>query len=332
MICKKTVEEDQGGRRLDDAVSLLFDGLSKSEARRIIDRGGCTVNSALVRVASRTVKQGDVVEVGVMEPGRFRELVLPPEALLYEDGDLIAVDKPAGVNTQRTPYQLKGTMEFWVAEYFRQHGVNEPARVIHRLDRGTSGVMVFPKQKRAAAWLSARFHDGLADKRYLALVSAQPQQKIWRMDGAIGKLGTSRYGIMEGGRTALTEFRVLAVAAGGALVEAHPLTGRTHQIRVHLEASGLPIVGDATYGGVAAERMMLHCAHLSFKNEKGVEIGLDAPLDRAFEACMQDCGIPGVMLSEKSCDGAVFSPAENEGVQKCLLTKSLKPAPLSERM
>lgn len=292
MICKKTVDKDQGERRLDDAVALLFDGLSKSEARRIIDRGGCSVNSAMVRVASRIVRRGDVVEVGVMEPGRFQELVLPPEALLYEDGDLIAVNKPAGVNTQRTPYQLKGTLEFWVSEYFRHQGGTEPARVIHRLDRGTSGVMVFPKHKRAAAWLSARFHDGVADKRYLALVSGQPQQEAWRIDGPIGKLGTSRYGIMEGGRTALTEFRVLAVAGGGALVEAHPLTGRTHQIRVHLEASGLPIIGDATYGGVAAERMMLHCVHLSFKNEQGAEIRLTAPLDRAFEAGKRTCGMP----------------------------------------
>ena len=293
MIYKNTVAEDQGGRRLDDAVAMLFDGLSKSEARRIIDRGGCSVNSAMVRVASRTVKQGDVVEVGVMEPGRFQELVLPPEALLYEDGDLIAVNKPAGVNTQRTPYQLKGTLEFWVSEYFRRQGLTEPARVIHRLDRGTSGVMVFPKHQRAAAWLSARFHDGLADKRYLALISGRPAQGAWRVDGAIGKLGTSRYGIMAGGRSALTEFRLLATADGGSLVEARPLTGRTHQIRVHLEASGLPIIGDATYGGAPAERMMLHCAHLSFKNEKGEEFSLKASPDRAFEACMQDCGIPG---------------------------------------
>jgi len=288
MICKKIVDEDQGGRRLDDAVSTLFDGLSKSEARRIIDRGGCCVNSAMVRVASRTVKEGDVVEVGVMEPGRFRELVLPPEALLYEDGELIAVNKPAGVNTQRTPYQLKGTLEFWVSEYFRRHGLTEPARVIHRLDRGTSGVMVFPKHKRAAAWLSARFHDGLADKRYLALVSGRPAHETWRVDGAIGKLGTSRYGIMAGGRTALTEFRLLATADGCSLVEARPLTGRTHQIRVHLETSGLPIIGDATYGGAEAVRMMLHCAHLSFRNEKGAEISLKAPVDPAFEACMRN--------------------------------------------
>jgi RluA family pseudouridine synthase len=291
MIRKGTVRQEQGGRRLDDSVSLLFDGVSKSEARRIIDRGGCSVNSAMVRVASRSVKPGDVVEVGIMEPGRFRELELPAEALLYEDNDLIAVNKPAGVNTQRTPYQLKGTLEFWVAEYFRLHDVNEPARVIHRLDRGTSGVMVFPKQKWAAAWLSARFHDGLAEKRYLALVSGRPEQEAWSVDGPIGKIGTSRYGIMTGGRPALTEFRLLASAEGFSLVEARPVTGRTHQIRVHLEACGLPIVGDTTYGGVPATRMMLHCGSLAFRNERNVEISVTAPLDGAFEASMAEKGL-----------------------------------------
>lgn len=291
MIRKGTVSGDQGGRRLDDTVSMLFDGVSKSESRRIIDRGGCAVNSAMVRVASRIVRNGDVIEIGVMEPGRFRELALPPEALLYEDDDLIGVNKPAGVNTQRTPYQLKGTLEFWVGEYFRQHGINEPTRVIHRLDRGTSGAMVFPKHKRAAAWLSARFHDGLADKRYLALVSGRPAQGAWSVDGPIGKLGTSRYGIMEGGRTALTEFRIVSASGDFALVEARPMTGRTHQIRVHLAASGLPIVGDGTYGGAPAVRMMLHCASLAFRNEKGAEICLDAPLDDAFEAFMGKVGV-----------------------------------------
>lgn len=272
-------------------MSLLFEALSKSEARRIIDRGGCAVNSCMVRVASRAVKVGDVIEAGVMEAGRFRELVLPPEALLYEDRALIAVNKPAGVNTQRTPYQLKGTLEYWVAEYFRQQGSAEPARVIHRLDRGTSGVMLFPKHKQAAAWLSKRFHDGTVDKRYLALVSRVPAQEAWTADGPIGKLGTSRYGVMAGGRSAMTEFRVLSTSGGYSLVEARPQTGRTHQIRVHLEASGLPIVGDATYGGAPAERMMLHCASLEFMDEKGIVIHVAAPLDDTFEGWLREKGL-----------------------------------------
>jgi RluA family pseudouridine synthase len=283
MILKKTADAAQGGKRLDEAVSTLFDGLSKSEARRIIDRGGCAVNSSMVRVASRQIKLGDVIEVGVMEAGRFRELVLPPEALLYEDGELIAVNKPAGANTQRTPYQLKGTLEYWVSEFFRKQGSSEPSRVIHRLDRGTSGVMLFPKHKQAAAWLSSRFHDNLIEKCYWALVSGQPEQSVWTVDGAIGKVGSARYGIMTGGRSAVTAFHLVASSDVYSLVEARPLTGRTHQIRVHLESSGLPIVGDTTYGGVPAARMMLHCAQLSFRNERGVDLIIKAPLEAAFE-------------------------------------------------
>ncbi|HEX9080140.1 MAG TPA: RluA family pseudouridine synthase [Desulfuromonadaceae bacterium] len=291
MIRRETVTEERGNRRLDDVVSLLFAGVSKSEGRRIIDRGGCTVNGAMVRVASRIVKPGDVVEVGVMEPGRFRELELPAEALLYEDADLIAVNKPAGVNSQRTPYQLKGTLEFWVAEQFRRQGNSEPARVIHRLDRGTSGVMLFPKHKRAAAWLSARFHDGLVDKRYLALVRGVPERETWVADGPIGKIGSARYGVMAGGKPAMTEFHLLSSSGGYSLVEARPMTGRTHQIRVHLEACGLPIVGDATYGGAPAERMMLHCRSLAVTNERGTEIRVEAPPDGAFVAFMGEKGM-----------------------------------------
>ncbi|BCS55587.1 RluA family pseudouridine synthase [Geobacter sp. SVR] len=291
MIRRETVNEATGGRRLDDVIPALFVGLSKSEARRIIDRGGCAVNNSMVRVASRTVVVGDVIEVGVMEPGRFRELVLPQEALLYEDRDLVALNKPAGVNTQRTPYQLKGTLEYWVAEYFRQQGSKEPARIIHRLDRGTSGVMVFPKHRQAAAWLSKRFHDGQVEKLYLALVSGQPQQEVWRVDGAIGKIGSARYGIMSQGRSAVTEFRLVGASGGHSLVNARPLTGRTHQIRVHLASCGLPIVGDKTYEGEPGERMMLHCAALAFRNEKGTEIRLTALPDGLFAAMMKEYGL-----------------------------------------
>jgi len=114
MIVRRTVTAELAGRRLDEALPLLCEQVSRSEARRIIDRGGCAVNGGMVRVASRVVREGDVVEAGIMEAGRFRELLLPAEALLFEDAELIAVNKPAGVNTQRTPYQLKGTLEYWV--------------------------------------------------------------------------------------------------------------------------------------------------------------------------------------------------------------------------
>ena len=295
MIIRKKITDLLSGHRLDDAVSVLCESVSKSEARRVIDRGGCAVNSRMVRVASRAVREGDVIEVGVMEAGRFRELALSAESLLFEDDNLIAVNKPSGVNTQRTPYQLKGTLEYWISEYFRQQGIDEPARVIHRLDRGTSGTMLFPKNKRAAAWLSSRFHDGLMEKRYIALVGGCPDQESWTIDGAIGKIGSARYGIMAEGRPARTVFQLLATAGGYSLIEARPMTGRTHQIRVHLEFSRLPIIGDTTYGGEPAARMMLHCASLVFENDKGLGICVEAPLDEAFAAFMREKGLPDLL-------------------------------------
>jgi len=276
------VGKEQNGLRLDDAIAALCPGVSKSEARRIIDRGGCTVNVALVRVASRGVKAGDVIEIGIMEAGRFQELKLPPEALLYEDAELIAVNKPAGINSQRTPYQLKGTLEYWVTEYFKAGGNNEPARVVHRLDRGTSGAMIFPKSRQAAAWFSKQFQDGLVEKLYLALVSGRSHQESWTVDAPIGKIASARYGIVEGGKPSRTEFRTVASSGDLSLIEARPLTGRTHQIRVHLQSVGLPIIGDATYGGQPAGRMMLHCSAMEFQNAKQVKIIATAPLDGEF--------------------------------------------------
>ena len=275
MILNITIDNRHSGQRLDEALASMA-GISKGEARRTIDRGGCAVNLAMVRVASRTVKSGDQLTVGIMQPGEYKDLSLPKDALLYEDDDLFAVNKPSGVPSQRTPYQLKGTLEFWVMEQIRLRGAAEPARVVHRLDRGTSGVMVFPKNRQSAAWLSAQFKDGLVQKTYLAVVSGVPRLESWVEDGPIGKVGKSRYGIMPEGKPASTSFRVIAADAFHALVEANPKTGRTHQIRVHLAAARLPIVGDLTYGGEKGRRLMLHCSRLVLVGRNGRTLDLQA--------------------------------------------------------
>ncbi|CAH2032474.1 RluA family pseudouridine synthase [Trichlorobacter ammonificans] len=285
MIIELRTTDEQAGRRLDEVLALLA-AISKGEARRIIDRGGCVLNGAMVRVASRSVRSGDLLTVGVMEPGRFQELELSPEAIIYQDKHLLAVNKPPGVASQRTPYQLKGTLEYWVAEEFARQGVREPVRIVHRLDRGTSGLMLFPKHRQEAAWLSELFRRGEMGKRYLALIAGAPPAECWQAEGPIGKVASARWGIVPGGRPARTEFRLLATEEGTALVEALPHTGRTHQIRVHLAADGLPIVGDATYGGTPCNRLMLHCAELSWRRRDGTLLRLAAPPDEAYrERC-----------------------------------------------
>jgi len=282
MIMVAQVGAEQAGLRLDDGAKALFPQLSKGEIRRIIDWGGCYLSQVLVRVASRQLKEGDEIALGVMEAERCIELAYRREELLYEDKDFVAVYKAVGFNSQRTPYQLKGTVEYAVECYLKSIGLRDPARVVHRLDRGTSGVMFFPKHKQAATLISNLLKEGKVEKTYWALIAGAPDQPAWGVDAPIGKLSKFRYGVAHNGRPARTRFRVLEEGAGVTAVEAKPLTGRTHQIRVHLAHSGFPIIGDESYGGAPASRMMLHCRSMRFRGPKGKVIEAVAPTDAEF--------------------------------------------------
>jgi RluA family pseudouridine synthase len=202
--------------------------------------------------------------------------------MLYEDADCLAICKGIGINSQRTPYQLKGTAEYAVGCYLRAIGLNEEARIVHRLDRGTSGVLFFPKNKKAATHIAGEFKAGRVEKIYWAVVSGTPSEDSWQVDAPIGKFNKFRYGVMQPGKDSVTRFRVIARGENGALIEARPLTGRTHQIRVHLTHSGFPIIGDLNYGGPPADRIMLHCREMSFKGACGEPVKAVAPVDEAF--------------------------------------------------
>jgi 23S rRNA pseudouridine1911/1915/1917 synthase len=284
MILVERIDVEHAGMRLDDAAKALFPQLSKGEIRRIIDWGGCYVSQALVRVASRQMKEGDEIALGVMEAERCVELLYRKEELLYEDRDFVAVYKAAGINSQRTPYQLKGTVEYAVECYMKSIGLRDPSRVVHRLDRGTSGVMFFPKHKQAATLISNLLKDGKVEKSYWALVSGSPDDSSWKVDAPLGKVSKFRYGVAHNGKPALTYFSVIGEGGGVTALEARPKTGRTHQIRVHLSHSGFPIIGDESYGGSAASRMMLHCRSMRFKGPKGNIIEAVAPVDADFAA------------------------------------------------
>jgi 23S rRNA pseudouridine1911/1915/1917 synthase len=288
MILVARVDAEQAGMRLDDGAKLIFPQFSKGEIRRIIDWGGCNVSQALVRVASRTLKEGDEIALGVMEQERCIDLVYTKKDMLYEDKDFIAIYKAAGFNSQRTPYQLKGTVEYAVDCYLKSIGLKEPARVVHRLDRGTSGVMFFPKHKQAATFISNLLKEGKVAKTYWALVSESPDQSEWSVDAPIAKVNKFKYGVALAGRPARTLFRVIGAGAGVTAIEARPLTGRTHQIRVHLSHSGFPIIGDESYGGVPAARMMLHCRSMRFTSFRGKVIEAVAPIDAAFREAAPD--------------------------------------------
>ena len=291
MILKGIVTAEGGGLRLDEGAHLIFPELSKTRIRKIIDWGGCVVGGSMVRVASRTLKTGDEIILGVMESERCVERELRPDEILLDDREYLAVSKEAGLNCQRTPYQLKGTLEYMVGVAFRQRGNGEPVRVVHRLDRGTSGVMIFPTSQRPAAHLSALLKEGTVEKRYWALVRGIPGTEQWEVDGPIAKVGSARYGVATPGREARSGFRILATGNGVTLLEGTPHTGRTHQLRVHLAHCGLPVVGDPTYGDTPAQRMMLHCRSMAFKAAEGRQIRAVAPVDGSFQAICREYGV-----------------------------------------
>lgn len=301
MILQATASVEQDGLRLDEGLKALFPQLSKTEIRRLIDWGSCTVNMALVRVASRQLRAGDGIALGLIEKERCLDLVYASSDMLYEDRDCLAINKGVGINSQRTPYQLKGTAEYAVSCYLRSIGLNEDARIVHRLDRGTSGVLFFPKNKRGAAFIAGEFKAGRVEKVYWALVCGNPADESWIVNEPIGKLNKFRYSVMHPGKSSVTCFRVIARGTNAALVEARPQTGRTHQIRVHLSHCALPIIGDQNYGAPPAERIMLHCRRMSFKGPSGQNALAVAPLDSAFLAI---CKENGIRIDEKEMNAA----------------------------
>ncbi|HEY5997412.1 MAG TPA: RluA family pseudouridine synthase [Candidatus Deferrimicrobiaceae bacterium] len=296
MIHHGIVTAALAGRRLDDVLRELFPQLSKGRIRKVIDWGGCRVNGAVVRVASRGLHPGDAVVVGVTDEEAFREYALAPDALRLDDPEYLAIDKPAGVYCQRTPYQLKGTVELAVGAWLKSSGSTEPARIVHRLDRGTSGVMVFPKTREAAAHLSKALEAGSVEKVYWALAAGCPAKAAWTVEAPIAELGKSLFAVRDDGRAASSSFKRLGCgrdAAGAeiALVEARPHTGRTHQIRLHLLHAGHPVLGDDRYGGPPSTRMMLHCRSMAFIAADGRRVEATAPPDARFAAACAACAI-----------------------------------------
>lgn len=228
-----------------------------------------------------------------------------PERILFEDEWLILVDKPAGLPTQPTLDARRASVHSTLATFLRERDGGSPYLGLqHRLDRDTSGVLLFTRDPRANAGVTALFSGKTVRKTYLALaVAGATAPDSWEVANHLGIVGregkASRFGaVRSGGDPARTSFRVVERLIGFILVEASPHTGRTHQIRVHLAEGGHPILGDPFYGGptrfraggrngmVDAARVMLHAAGLEFihpMTQAAVKITCPWPED--FEIC-----------------------------------------------
>lgn len=276
--------EALAGTRLDKAMAQLLPGLSRTLSRKVIKMGGVYIGEERCRVASRPVRPGDIL-TATWHP----DVLVPPEFQLdvvYEDEQLVIVDKPSGQHVQGTELGDVGTL---VRALQRRFG---PAtRLVHRIDAPASGLLVAGRDAETVTALSALFRVHDIGRSYLAAVAGSPAggARTVPLVRAGRRMRLARPGD-EGALEARTDIKVLARHPTRALVEARLHTGRTHQVRVHLAGTGTPIVGDRLYGGPAAERLCLHARSLAFAHPvDGRALAFERPPAEGFWA---SAGIP----------------------------------------
>ncbi|NPB05789.1 MAG: RluA family pseudouridine synthase [Aquificae bacterium] len=251
------VDAEKGGTRLDKFLSQAYPELSRSYLKDLIEEGFVKVDGETVKKPSKKVKAGQTVELFVPPP---KELELKPEPLplkvIYEDDDLAVVYKPPGMVVHPSPGYESGTLVnallYHLDNLSSIGGVDRPG-IVHRLDRGTAGVMVVAKNDKAHRELARQFHDRLTEKRYKALVTPPPPDRHAVVDLPIGRSLSDRkkFSVYSAkAKDAKTEYWLKEQfdKARSALLDVKIYTGRTHQIRVHLKSKGMTIWGDETYG------------------------------------------------------------------------------------
>jgi 23S rRNA pseudouridine1911/1915/1917 synthase len=253
---------------------LASQGLSRSRLHALTVDGCITVNGQSTRPAQR-LRHGDIIVVTV-PPARLPTDLLPqdiPVGIVYQDDDIVVVDKPAGLSVHPGPGHPDGTLvNALLARCPDIQGIGGVIRpgIVHRLDKDTSGLMMVAKTEEAHHHLSAQIKDRRVTKGYLALTVGIPQPSRGAVDAPIARdpRNRKRMGVVIGGREARTRYRVVESFDGHALVELYLETGRTHQARVHLTYLGHPLLGDAVYGkrSPLLDRHFLHAHHLAFQH------------------------------------------------------------------
>jgi 23S rRNA pseudouridine1911/1915/1917 synthase len=287
-----TVPAGQTGQRADRVVADAV-GLSRSHVQRLIEDGRLTLDG-------RPVKSNTMLEAGVMVELDIPDAVSTsieaeemPLTVVYEDADVLIIDKPAGLVTHPAPGQTSGTLvnallaRGGIEAYGTIAGEDRPG-IVHRLDRDTSGLIVVARNDRAQAALMAQLKARRVKKTYLALVDGAVPAENGRIEAPIGRdpRHYSRMAVIASGRPSVTGYRVRERLPGWTLLEVDLHTGRTHQIRVHLASIGHPIAGDPVYatgrartGPDGLHRMFLHSWRIEFASADGERlIRAEAPV------------------------------------------------------
>jgi len=293
-VTRLRVPEAAAGERLDRFLASLPEVGSRAVAERLVREGGVRVDGS-PRTKSARLEGGEEIE---FEPPQPLRSTLEPEAMAlsvpYEDEHLLVVDKPAGLVVHPAPGHGQGTLVHGLLAYDADGG-DEPERpgIVHRLDRDTSGLMVVARSAEAHRRLERLVRDREVTREYLALVVGCPRSRRGTIDAPIGRDRGDplrRSLDTDTPREAVTHFEVEELLARHALLRVRLETGRTHQIRVHLGAVGLPIAGDPVYGRpgeLGLRRQFLHAARLVFRHPfTDTEVDVRSPLPPDLESAL----------------------------------------------
>jgi 23S rRNA pseudouridine1911/1915/1917 synthase len=279
--------------RLDVFLTACLAEFSRSRLQGLIRDGFVSVDGELVTKTGWGLEQGEQVEIRIPAPvpsGLIAENI--PLDIIFENNDLLVVNKPAGMVVHPSPGHDNGTLVHAAlghAPKMEGIGGEERPGIVHRLDKETSGLIIIAKNEQAHRWLQDQFRTRTVEKIYLALVDGKPPTPSGRVEAPIGRNNTHRKLMavvsLEKGRAAVSEYKTLETFPEHTLLEVHPLTGRTHQIRVHMAFLGCPVTGDTIYGkkrsSVDLDRHFLHAYKL-----KIILPGEKQP--RVFEAALPE--------------------------------------------
>ncbi|WP_425954267.1 RluA family pseudouridine synthase [Xylanimonas sp. McL0601] len=273
------VPDGLAGERVDAALSRML-GFSRTQAAELAAAGAVHLDGRPVGKSDR-LHAGGWLEVDVPDPAAARAVEpepVPGMGIAYEDDDLVVVDKPVGVAAHPSPGWTGPTVvgALAAAGYrVSTSGAAERQGIVHRLDVGTSGLMVVAKSEAAYSGLKRAFKERTVEKVYHALAQGHPEPTVGTIDAPIGRHPSSdwKFAVVADGKPSVTHYEVLEMLPAASLVEVHLETGRTHQIRVHFAAVRHPLVGDLTYGAdpvlashTGLTRQWLHAVRLGFEH------------------------------------------------------------------
>lgn len=265
-IFKFVAEKEDENLRVDKFLSEKT-SLSRRSVRKIIEAGGCFINGKRCHIVSYTLKAGDRIKVAYIEDLNYRKYEVSKDEIVYEDEYFIVLNKVSGVPVNLSVTGAEGSIQKGVEIYFKKIGINHKPSVIHRLDMGTSGLLIFGKSKEVERIFYELFRKKEIKKEYVAVLSGKLEEKKGRIKTKIARdiKFLNKYKVAYNrGKEAITYFKVLKEGKKLSLVRLTPKSGRPHQLRVHMAFYKTPILGDVLYGGNPSNRLYLHGFKLEF--------------------------------------------------------------------